>query len=151
MATIDTLGPLPTSLMPEHLLRDLTAGQAADLLAYLQMLRSTGCLERHRRDQPRVKLSTSQGESVVALFENKAANTVANLISPMEKDFYAGTPFHTRDPRLHGPGGYLTATRAPAGARARRRASAARERSEPHGSRPVRPRRLASPRAGRLP
>jgi putative heme-binding domain-containing protein len=37
--TIDTLDPLPTSLMPEHLLRDLTAGQAADLLAYLQSLR----------------------------------------------------------------------------------------------------------------
>ena len=39
VATIDTLDPLPTSLMPEHLLRDLTARQAADLLAYLQMLR----------------------------------------------------------------------------------------------------------------
>ncbi len=36
--TIDTLDPLPTSLMPEHLLRDLTVGQAADLLAYLQSL-----------------------------------------------------------------------------------------------------------------
>jgi len=30
---------LPTSLMPEQLLRDLTAGQAADLLAYLESLR----------------------------------------------------------------------------------------------------------------
>jgi putative heme-binding domain-containing protein len=38
-ATIDELDPLPTSLMPEHLLRDLTAQQAADLLAYLQSLR----------------------------------------------------------------------------------------------------------------
>jgi putative heme-binding domain-containing protein len=37
--TIDTLDPLPTSLMPEHLLRDLTPGQAADLLAYLESLR----------------------------------------------------------------------------------------------------------------
>ncbi len=38
-ATIDELEPLPTSLMPEHLLRDLSAGQAADLLAYLESLR----------------------------------------------------------------------------------------------------------------
>ena len=38
-ATIEKLEPLPTSLMPEHLLRDLTAGQAADLLTYLQSLR----------------------------------------------------------------------------------------------------------------
>ncbi len=38
-AAIDALEPLPTSLMPEHLLRDLTAGQAADLLAYLETLK----------------------------------------------------------------------------------------------------------------
>ena len=38
-ATIDTLDPLPTSLMPGELLRDLTVGQAADLLAYLESLR----------------------------------------------------------------------------------------------------------------
>ena len=38
-ATIDELEALPTSLMPEQLLRDLTAGQAADLLAYLESLR----------------------------------------------------------------------------------------------------------------
>jgi len=38
-AAIEELEPLPTSLMPEHLLRDLTAGQAADLLTYLQSLR----------------------------------------------------------------------------------------------------------------
>lgn len=38
-ATIDDLEALPTSLMPEQLLRDLTAGQAADLLAYPESLR----------------------------------------------------------------------------------------------------------------
>jgi putative heme-binding domain-containing protein len=37
--TVEELSPLPTSLMPEQLLRDLTAQQAADLLAYLQSLR----------------------------------------------------------------------------------------------------------------
>jgi putative heme-binding domain-containing protein len=38
-AVIEQLEPLPTSLMPEQLLRDLTAQQAADLLAYLESLR----------------------------------------------------------------------------------------------------------------
>ena len=38
-ATIDELAAVPTSLMPEQLLRDLTAQQGADLLAYLESLR----------------------------------------------------------------------------------------------------------------
>jgi putative heme-binding domain-containing protein len=38
-ATVEELKALPTSLMPEQLLRDLTARQAADLLAYLEALR----------------------------------------------------------------------------------------------------------------
>ncbi len=37
--TVEELSPLPTSLMPENLLRDLSAQQAADLVAYLQSLR----------------------------------------------------------------------------------------------------------------
>jgi uncharacterized repeat protein (TIGR03806 family) len=38
-ATIEELNALPTSLMPEQLLRDLTAAQAADLVAYLESLK----------------------------------------------------------------------------------------------------------------
>jgi len=45
-------------------------------------------------DLPRVKLSTSQGDVVVELFENEAPNTVANFIKLMERKFYDGTPFH---------------------------------------------------------
>jgi putative heme-binding domain-containing protein len=37
--SIEELEALPTSLMPEQLLRDLTAQQAADLVAYLESLR----------------------------------------------------------------------------------------------------------------
>lgn len=37
--TIRSVTPLPTSLMPENLLQDLTFQQAADLIAYLQSLR----------------------------------------------------------------------------------------------------------------
>jgi putative heme-binding domain-containing protein len=36
---VDELDPSPMSLMPEHQFRDLTAGQAADMLAYLESLR----------------------------------------------------------------------------------------------------------------
>ena len=38
-ATLDEIVPLPTSLMPEQLLRDLSAEQAAYLLTYLESLR----------------------------------------------------------------------------------------------------------------
>ncbi|MEX0689174.1 MAG: PQQ-dependent sugar dehydrogenase [Pirellulales bacterium] len=39
VATIEQLEPLPTSLMPEQLLRDLTIQEAADLFGYLESLR----------------------------------------------------------------------------------------------------------------
>lgn len=45
-------------------------------------------------DLPRVKITTSQGDLVVELFENEAPNTVANFIELVEKGFYDGTPFH---------------------------------------------------------
>lgn len=45
-------------------------------------------------DLPRVKITTTQGDIVVELFENEAPNTVANFISLVEKGFYDGTPFH---------------------------------------------------------
>jgi uncharacterized repeat protein (TIGR03806 family) len=38
-AEVESLEPQPTSLMPEHQFRDLTAAQAADLLAFLESLR----------------------------------------------------------------------------------------------------------------
>ena len=39
-AEIEQMEPQKVSLMPEHLLRDLTAAEAADLLAYLESLRT---------------------------------------------------------------------------------------------------------------
>jgi len=45
-------------------------------------------------DLPRVKITTTQGDVTVELFENEAPNTVANFISLVEKGFYDGTPFH---------------------------------------------------------
>jgi putative heme-binding domain-containing protein len=40
MAEIEQMEPQKVSLMPEHLLRDLTAAEAVDLLAYLESLRT---------------------------------------------------------------------------------------------------------------
>lgn len=45
-------------------------------------------------DLPRVKITTSQGDVTVELFENEAPNTVANFVNLVEKGFYDGTPFH---------------------------------------------------------
>ena len=45
-------------------------------------------------DLPRVKITTSQGDVMVELFENEAPNTVANFVSLVDKGFYNGTPFH---------------------------------------------------------
>ena len=43
---------------------------------------------------PRVKLTTSQGDIVVELFENEAPDTVGNFVSLVEKGFYDGRLFH---------------------------------------------------------
>ncbi|NMG23056.1 peptidylprolyl isomerase, partial [Brasilonema bromeliae] len=45
-------------------------------------------------DLPRVKLSTTEGDMVVELYENEAPNTVANFVSLVEKGFYNGLTFH---------------------------------------------------------
>lgn len=50
--------------------------------------------EARADDNPRVKLSTTQGDIVLELFEDQAPNTVANFISLVEKGFYDGTKFH---------------------------------------------------------
>ncbi|HND53583.1 MAG TPA: peptidylprolyl isomerase [Pirellulaceae bacterium] len=50
--------------------------------------------EAEKNDLPRVKLTTSQGEIVIELFENEAPETVGNFISLVEKKFYDGLSFH---------------------------------------------------------
>jgi len=61
-------------------------------------------------DLPRVKIETSKGTIVVELFENEAANTVANFISLVEQHFYDGTPFHRVIPQFMAQGGDPTGT-----------------------------------------
>lgn len=64
--------------------------------------------EAKANDLPRVKLTTSEGEIVVELFENEAPNTVANFIHLVEKGFYDGTVFHRVIPNFMAQGGDLT-------------------------------------------
>jgi cyclophilin family peptidyl-prolyl cis-trans isomerase len=61
--------------------------------------------EAKANDLPRVKLTTSVGEIVVELFENEAPDTVGNIISLVEADFYNGIKFHRVLPHFMAQGG----------------------------------------------
>lgn len=56
-------------------------------------------------DLPRVKFETSKGDIVLELFENEAPNTVANLISLVDKKYYDGLTFHRVLPGFMAQGG----------------------------------------------
>lgn len=43
---------------------------------------------------PQIQIQTDQGNISIELFEDEAPNTVANMISLIEKDFYNGLKFH---------------------------------------------------------
>jgi len=66
--------------------------------------------EAEADDLPRVKIETTKGTIIVELFENEAANTVANFISLVEQHFYDGTPFHRVIPQFMAQGGDPTGT-----------------------------------------
>jgi cyclophilin family peptidyl-prolyl cis-trans isomerase len=70
--------------------------------------------EDEAKNLPKVKLTTTKGDIVVALFENEAPIATANFISLAEKKFYDGLPFHrviagfmaqAGDPKGDGTGG----------------------------------------------
>ncbi len=50
--------------------------------------------EAQTDDLPRVKLTTTQGEIVLELFENEAPQTVGNFVHLVESGFYDGVAFH---------------------------------------------------------
>ena len=50
--------------------------------------------EAMKGDLPRVKLSTTQGDVVIELYENEAPNTVGNFISLIEQGYYTDMIFH---------------------------------------------------------
>jgi cyclophilin family peptidyl-prolyl cis-trans isomerase len=61
--------------------------------------------EQAADDLPRVKLTTSQGEVIVELFENEAPETVGNFVSLVESGFYDGLTFHRVLPGFMAQGG----------------------------------------------
>ena len=54
---------------------------------------------------PQVRLQTTQGDLLIALFENEAPNTVANFISLVEQKYYDGLTFHRVLPGFMAQGG----------------------------------------------
>jgi cyclophilin family peptidyl-prolyl cis-trans isomerase len=56
-------------------------------------------------DLPKVKLQTSKGDIVVALYENEAPIATANFISLVEKGYYNGLVFHRVLPGFMAQGG----------------------------------------------
>ncbi len=61
--------------------------------------------EKKADDLPRVRLSTSQGDIVVEMFENESPETVGNFIQLVEKGFYDGLDFHRVIPHRVAQGG----------------------------------------------
>ena len=54
---------------------------------------------------PQIKIQTDRGEIILELFEDEAPNTVANMISLAEQDFYNGLAFHRVIPNFMIQGG----------------------------------------------
>jgi peptidyl-prolyl cis-trans isomerase A (cyclophilin A) len=52
------------------------------------------CAPSWAQGEPRVKLSTSAGDIVIALYQDKAPNTVANFLQYVRDKHYDGTVFH---------------------------------------------------------
>ena len=61
--------------------------------------------EQRADDLPRVRLSTSQGDVVVELFENEAPQTVGNFVELVDQKFYDGSDFHRVIPHRVAQGG----------------------------------------------
>jgi cyclophilin family peptidyl-prolyl cis-trans isomerase len=87
----------------QHGLRHLDMiPQYKELWAQEKQLREA---EDKAGDLPKVKLTTTKGDIVVALFENEAPNTVANFINLVENKFYDGLTFHRVIPGFMAQGG----------------------------------------------
>jgi len=69
-------------------------GDLADYQKFWKAEQEIRQKEAAANDLPRVRLSTTEGEILVELFENEAPEAVANFISLVEKKFYDGLTFH---------------------------------------------------------
>ncbi len=86
--------------------------KAAEMQSNLDYYRDAWAAEQKLRaaeaeadDLPRVKLTTSQGDIVLELFENEAPQTVGNFVNLVEKKFYDGLSFHRVLPGFMAQGG----------------------------------------------
>jgi len=61
--------------------------------------------EAKANDLPRVKLTTTQGDIVIELFENEAPQSVANFLTLVKQGYYDGVAFHRVLPGFMAQGG----------------------------------------------
>src|SRR5262249_21864610 len=61
--------------------------------------------DQKKGNLPKVKITTSQGDIVIELFEDQAPIATANFISLVDKKFYDGTKFHRVIPGFMAQGG----------------------------------------------
>ena len=54
---------------------------------------------------PRIQIQTNRGDIIIEMFEDEAPNTVANMISLIEKGYYDGLNFHRVIPNFMIQGG----------------------------------------------
>lgn len=66
--------------------------------------------EAEADDLPRVRMSTTEGDLVIELFENEAPQAVASFITRVKEGFYDGVVFHRVLPRFMAQGGDPTGT-----------------------------------------
>lgn len=81
------------------------ADNVEDYKKYWEKEQQIRAQEAQADDLPRVKLTTTQGDIVLELFENEAPNTVANFVSLVEQKFYNGLTFHRVLPHFMAQGG----------------------------------------------
>lgn len=102
------------AIAPEELQRNIFRSETAintpeELKQAIQARREKWQREKKLREQdknlPRVKLTTTEGEVVLELFEDHAPNAVANFITLVEKGFYNGVIFHRVLPGFMAQGG----------------------------------------------
>ena len=104
---LDATGSRYLPLIERHKYRELWAQELEKREAEDEVHKeaSEGNAESKAKDLPRVRLTTSKGDIVIALLENEAPIATANFIQLVEKKFYDGLTFHRVIPGFMAQGG----------------------------------------------
>ena len=78
-------------------------------LIFFLFLIMTGCNAMNDTTNPSITLKTNKGDIVIELFQDKAPQTVENILNYVKSGFYDGTIFHRVIPGFMIQGGGMTA------------------------------------------